>query len=128
MEPEDKSVGELMGESIEHVREIFRAELRLATVEVKQEAAKAGRGAVLLGSAALFAVFGVNFVLWASVLALAPEMPNWLAALIVAGVALLLALALALAGKSAFDSVKPIPQGAARQMEETVKWAKRQPS
>ena len=126
MRLDERSTGELIHESIEHVREIFRNEIRLAKAETKEEAAKAGKGAFLAVAAILFGVFALHFLLWTVVWALAPNMENWLASLIVAGGTLLLAVGLGMAARSTFKSVNPKPERAKRQMEETVQWATKQ--
>lgn len=124
MRPNQASIGELVQESLDHVRELFRKEILLAKAELKQEAAKTSTVAVLAGAALLFASLGTLFFLWAVAAALAPVIGAVLAPMAVGAGALLLALILGLAARSKLSQIKLKPERAARQLERTVEWAK----
>lgn len=85
----ERGTGELVSEMIAHGQNLFREELRLARVELREEATKAARGSALTGAGAVVAYVGFLAVVTCLVLALATAMAAWLAALIV-GVALLI--------------------------------------
>jgi uncharacterized membrane protein YqjE len=108
---------------MDQVREILRAEVRLARAEVREEARQAGEAAVVGGAGILFLVFGLNFLLWALVWALAPNMPVWMASLIVAAVAVAAGAALVFAGKKKIQEIEP-PTKTRQSLKENVEWAK----
>lgn len=126
MRPDERTAGELIQESVDHVRELFRKEVQLAKVEVRQEVVKAAKAAGIAVGAILFGVFTIHFLLWSVLWALAPAMQFWIASLIVSVGTLVLAAALGAVAYSQFKSVSPKPERAARQLEETVTWAKKQ--
>jgi uncharacterized membrane protein YqjE len=126
MRADDRSTAELVQESVEHVREIFRKEIRLAKAEAKEEAAKAGRGAIAAGAALLFGVFTIHFILWALVWALAPQIDFWVASLVVAGGTLIIAVICGLVARNILNSVSLKPERAVRQLQETAVWVKNQ--
>ena len=64
---ESTSLGDLLGEVTSDLSTLMRQELELAKAELKQSAARAGRGAGMLGGAgyaALMAVFFLSIALW----------------------------------------------------------------
>ena len=91
-------IGELVGRLSEQVSHLVRDELRLALAELKQKGKRAGIGAGLTGAAGVISLYGLAVLVAAVIAALALVLPVWAAALIVGGVLLLLAGALALAG------------------------------
>lgn len=126
MRPEEQSAGTLIQESVDHVRELFRKEVRLAKVEVWEESGKAAKAAGIAVAAILFGVFSIHFLLWAALWAMAPAMQFWIAALIVSAGTLVLSATLGVIAYSRFKSVRPKPERAARQLKEAVTWAKKQ--
>lgn len=124
MAPTEKTTSEILQDTLENVSDLFRKELELAKAETREEMRKAAKGAVLGAAGLLFAVFGIHFLLWTLVWALAPELPNWAASLIVAVVTLVVAAVLGVVAKNIFKTVQPAPTRAARQAKETVTWAK----
>ena len=120
---DSRTPGELLKQGMDQVREIFRAEVRLARAEVREEARQAGEAAVVGGACILFLVFGLNFLLWALVWALAPNMPVWMASLIVAAVAVAAGAALVFAGKKKIQEIEP-PTKTRQSLKENVEWAK----
>ncbi len=126
MRPDERSTSQLVQESIDHVREIFRKEILLAKAEVRQETVKAAKAAGVAVAAILFGVFTIHFLLWTVLWALAPGMQFWIASLIVSLGTLTLASGLGALAYSQFKNIRPKPERAARQIEETVAWAKKQ--
>lgn len=118
-----RTPGELLKLGLDQVGEIFRAEVRLARAEVRQEARQAGEGAALGGAGVLFLVFGLNFLLWAVVWAMAPNIPVWAASLIVAVVAVATGAALVLAGRRKIQGIEG-PTRTGQSLRENVEWAK----
>ena len=118
-----KSAGELLKESVDHVREIFRSEVRLARAELRAEARVAGQGVLLGAFGTLFLVFGVNFLLWALIWALVPDIPIWTASLLVSLTSLAAGGIFLFVGYGKFQQVDG-PKRTAETMKENLEWMK----
>lgn len=117
----DKTVSELLADLSDELRRLAQAEVKLAIVEAKRKAKRAGVGAGSFGAAALFAVIGLCVLVAAAVLALALVWPAWLAALVIGGAALLLAGMAAMVGRSSLRrSLPPVPQWAISSVREDI--------
>jgi Flp pilus assembly protein TadB len=101
------STGELVVRLTDDIRTLVRDELRLAQLELKSKAKRAGIGSGLFGAAGVVALLGAATLVAFAVLALGLVLPYWASALIV-GVALLLAASgLALVGKQQLGKALP---------------------
>ena len=120
----DRPLSSILGDIVGNVQQIVRAELRLATVEIREAAAKAKRGAVLLAAGTLLGVLALGVLLLAAVYALSTVMAPALAALIVGGVAAVVAGAAAAAGARQFKQVTLPPPKTTATVQETLQWAK----
>lgn len=125
---EGRSVGELISEVTGDLSKLMRQELELAKVELKAEAAKAGRGAGLLAGAGvagnLMLVFLSLTVMWA----LGEVMHLAWAALIVTVVWAIVAAVLAARGRRELRNVNPKPERTVQTLKEDAQWAKTQSS
>ena len=74
---------EIFRDIVSHIAEIVRAEIRLATVELKDDVASLKMAAIAITVGAILAGYGVVFILLSAVAALAVVWPPWLAALAV---------------------------------------------
>lgn len=93
------------------VSELVTAEIEQLKAEMKAKLKALGIGAGLLAGAAVVLLFMVGVLLTAAVLALALVMPGWAAALVVAGVLLILAAILAWIGYAKLKAgIPPLPQ------------------
>jgi hypothetical protein len=120
----DASLGELVGQASKDLSTLFRKEVELAKTELSGEIAKAGKGAGMFGGAGVVALYGVGFLMLAAMFGLGAVMPLGYAALIVAGVCLLMAGVLALTGKRALRTLSPKPERTIRTLKEDVAWAR----
>jgi hypothetical protein len=111
---------------INNVRDIIRFELRLAKTEVSEQAAKAKTAGILLGIGAAELLFAVLFALIAAMFALSTVMPNWGAALMIAGAMGLAGGILLFSGKKRLQDVQPVPQRTVESVKEDIQWAKQQ--
>ena len=93
------SVGELIGEVSSDLSKLMRQELELAKAEVKQEAAKTGKAAGMLGGAGFAGYMVALFLSIALWWALANVMDEGWAALIVAGLWAVIGAVLAVTGR-----------------------------
>jgi membrane protein len=121
----DRSVAELVEDATTQIRTLVRDELQLATIELKRKGKRLGVGAGAFGGAGLVAAYAGAALVAGVILLLATVWAAWVAALVVAGAGLLVAGALALAGRSQVKrAVPPIPQQAVEGVQRDIKAVK----
>ncbi len=101
------STGELVARLTDDVRTLIRDELRLAQLEFKDKAKRAGIGSGLFGGASVVALLGLGTLVACAVLALGLTMPYWASALIVGVVLMVVAGVLSLIGKRQLGRAMP---------------------
>lgn len=113
---EDRSIGEIVSDVLDNGSTLIRQEIALAKAEVKESAARAGKGTGMLGGAGVAAhLFLISLTLtawWAIGVALgSATQPSlgW-SGLIVTVAWLLIAVVLGLLGKSELSKIKGVPQ------------------
>jgi uncharacterized membrane protein YqjE len=119
----ERSVTSVLQDIVGNVQAIVRSEVRLAKLEVREEAVKAKGAALLLGVGALCGAFAMLFLLWTIVYALAIAVPFWIATLIVTflvGIAAGLTLKI---GVKRLQAVNP-PDRTIETMKENAQWIK----
>ena len=123
--PEDeRPLGELFSDLTKSVQVLIRKEVELAKVELKDQAARAGKGTAMLvvgGVGAFVALFLLSF---AAAWGLAEVIPTGFAFLIVGVVYLLVAVPLLLAGKKKLADVNPVPRQAVETLKQDAEVAK----
>lgn len=120
-EASNGGVGSAAKHVAEHASSIARLEVELALLEVKQKAAKLGIGIGMLAGAALFGLFLLMFLLAAAAAALTLVLPVWAALLVMAGVILLVAGALAGIGAGLVrKGTPPMPEQAIEEAKLTT--------
>jgi uncharacterized membrane protein YqjE len=119
----ERPLSAILGDIVGNVQQIVRAEIRLAKVEISEEAVKAKRGAVLLAAGALVGVLALGVLLLAAVYALSIVMAPALAALVVGVVTGIVAGIAAAAGASQFRQVTIPPPKTSATVQETIQWA-----
>lgn len=110
LDVENVSVGDLLGNVSRDLSTLMRQELALAKAELKVEAAKAGKGAGMLGGAGFAGYMVVLFASIALWWALANVMDHGLAALIVAVVWGAIGAGLYVIGRRTLREVNPEPE------------------
>ncbi|HVF06846.1 MAG TPA: phage holin family protein [Frankiaceae bacterium] len=120
----EPSLGELVGQATKELSTLVRKEIELAKTELSVEVGKAGKGAGMFGGAGVTAIYGLTFLSLAAMFGLGEVMPLGFAALIVAGVYLVLAAILAIRGKKAFKDFSPKPERTIRTLKEDAQWAR----
>ena len=120
----DRSLGDLVGRLTGDLSRLFRAEVALAKVEVKEEAARAGRGAGLLAGAGVGGQLALLFVSLAVMFGLGAWMPLGWAALIVAALWAVATAVLASSGRGALRTVNPTLPETVETLKEDAQWAK----
>ncbi len=124
---DERSVGELLRELSAETSTLVRQEVQLAKEELTEKGKQAGKGAGLLGGAAVMglALLGAFTAFLIAVIALA--VPVWLSALIVTVLYGVIAGVLALAGKKALQQAGPAkPEQTIDTLKEDAQWAKTQ--
>jgi hypothetical protein len=114
----EASVGALIGEVTNDLSTLMRQELDLAKAELRQEAAKTGKAAGLLGGAGLAGYMVALFVSIALWWALANGMDEGWAALIVAAIWAVVAAVLFSIGRKRMRDVNPKPERTVETLKE----------
>ena len=121
----DQSIGELVKELATETSTLVRQELDLAKAEMTERGKRAGKGAGMLGAAALVGLLAAGALTACLVAALDLAMATWLAALIVTVVFAAIAGALAMTGRKQIrEAAPPVPEQAIDSVKEDVQWAK----
>jgi len=121
----ERSIGEILKDTISNVQDIVRSEVRLAKIEAKQEIAKVVSASAMFGAAAVVGLLGLAFCFLCAVYALALVLPAWAAALIVGVVLLLTALVLLSTARAQLRKVK-MPEKTMFTVKEDVEWMRSQ--
>lgn len=123
----DEPAGQLLRELSQQTSTLVRQEVALAKAELTQKGKLAGKGAGMLGGAAVMGLglLGAFTTFLIAVIALA--VPVWVAAAAVTVLYALLAGVLALAGRSELRrATPPKPEQTIDTVKEDVQWAKNQ--
>jgi uncharacterized membrane protein YqjE len=123
-DPADTSVGELIGSISNDLSQLLRQEVELAKAELKQETAKAGKAAGMLGGAGFASYLAVVLLSFALVFALANIMDAGWAALIVAVVWAAVGAVLYATGRKKLKTVDPMPRRTVDTIKEDAQWLK----
>lgn len=121
---EDRSVGELLGKVTSDLSTLMRQEVALAKVEMKEEAAKAGKAGGMLAGAGAVGYLVLVFLALTLMFALDAVMPMGWAALITAVVLGIIAGVLFVLGRNKLKQVNPTPEQTVETLKEDVQWAK----
>jgi uncharacterized membrane protein YqjE len=108
----DRSLGELISEVTADLSTLMRQELELAKAELQQSAARAGKGAGMLGGAAVAGYFVLLFLSVALWWAIGSATGLGWSALIVAVIWGIIAAVLYTMGRTSLKSVRGIPKTA----------------
>ena len=116
---DEASTAELVGRITENLSALFRKEIELAKAETKAEAVKAGMGAGMLAAAGVLSLIILGLVSMAGAQWLSNEMDLQWAYLTVAGIWLVIAVILALVGRSKLRTLNPVPERTAETLRES---------
>lgn len=123
-EIDEASLGELVARLSRDMSALVRSEVELARVEMKEQAAKAGRAGGLLGGGAAFGYVALILLAFAAAWGLAEVIePGW-AFLVVGAVVAAIAAALALLGRDRLRQVSPVPEQTIETLKEDARWAR----
>jgi uncharacterized membrane protein YqjE len=121
-----RSIGDIVGDIATDLSAMVRSELELAKTEAKAEVSKAGKGAGMLGGAAVAGYFALLFLSLFVMYLLGEAMDLQWAALIVFAVWLIAAALLGMQGRKQLKTVDPALERTQESLKEDVRWAKNQ--
>jgi len=116
----ERSLADVLHDIVANVQDIVRSELRLASVEIRQELAKAARAGKVAAAGGMLAIFALAFLLLAAVYGLALVMPPWLAALAVGIVLAIAGSILISAGSKRLKLIHLKPEKTVASIRETL--------
>lgn len=125
---ETRSVGEIVGDMSRDLSTLMHQEIDLAKTEMKQEVAKAGKGAGMFGGAGVAGHLALFFLSFALTYLLDNWMPTELAALITAVLWGVVAGVLAMRGRQEIRNAELQLPKTQTTLKEDVQWAKAQKS
>jgi hypothetical protein len=106
----ERSLGTIIKELTADLSNLFRSEIALLKLELKDSASKLGGGAALMAAALFLGLFGLAFLFVTITLGLvALGVPAWLSSLIVTVVLLAAAGVLVMLGKKKLQGVNFVP-------------------
>jgi uncharacterized membrane protein YqjE len=120
----DRGIGELVKDLASQTSTLVRQELQLAQAEVTEKGKLAGRGAGLLGGAAVAALLALGALTACLIAALDGAVPLWAAALIVTVLWAVAGAVLARAGRAALQNATPPAPQTVETVKEDIQWAK----
>ena len=118
---DDRSLGTIFKELTADLSTLFRSEIALLKLEVKDTVAKLSGGAAMFLGAAFLGVFGLGFLFVTIVLGLVRlGVPAWLSTLVVTVALFIGAAALAMMGKKKFAAVQFVPTESIEQIKTDI--------
>ena len=118
---EDRSLGTIIKDLTADFSTLFRSEVALLKLEVKDTVAKLGGGTAMFAAAVFLAIFGAAFLFVTITLGLvALGVPAWVSSLIVTVVLFAAAAILAFLGKKKFEAVNFVPNKSVEQIKTDI--------
>lgn len=119
----DQSIVDVLKSTVHDAQELMRSEIALAKSELRAEVRTLGSGAAALGAAAVSGLVAVVFLLTALAWAVPPLLgwPVWSGFALVGLLAAVVAVVLAMMGRSKLNSQRHMPL-TADTMKENLKW------
>ena len=121
---QERTIGQLVAQVTDDLRFIVRKEIELAKTEISSQLGIAGKGAGMLATAGVLALYGLGLLFIALSLVIAIWLPAWAGFLIMAVVLFIVTAILALIGRKALNQVNTRPERAIAQAQETVEAVK----
>jgi len=121
MNDDYRSLGTIFKDLSADISTLFRSEIALLKLEIKDTVAKLGGGTAMFAGAVFLALFGLAFLFVTITLGLvALGVPAWLSTLIVTVVLFSAAGVLAMMGKKKFAAVEFVPNQSIQQIKTDV--------
>jgi hypothetical protein len=120
----ERSVADVLQDILRNVQEIVRSEVRLAKVEIRDEARRALSSGIWIAGGVVGALSAWMFLLWTIAYLLATRMSMWVATLVVAVVMACVASLLIFGGIRRVKQIQPIPERTVGSVKENLEWMK----
>lgn len=120
MNSQSETLGALVRGLLEDISTLFRSEIALAKIEIRQAIAGLGGVGALFAAALVFVLLAMAFLFVTLVLVLAIWIPAWASSLIVAVTLILLAISAAMLGRKRLRETDFAPMEAIRGMKQDV--------
>jgi MFS family permease len=120
----ERPIGELVKDLSSQTSTLVRQEIELARAELQQKGKLAGKGAGMLGAAAMAALLALGALTAGLVALLDTAMATWVAALIVMALWAIVALVLAKAGQKSLQKATPPAPQTVETVKVDIQWAK----
>ena len=118
---DDRSLGTVVKELTADLSTLFRSEIALLKLEIKDTVAKLSGGTAMFLGAAFLGVFGLGFLFVTIVLGLVRlGVPAWLSTLVVTVALFISAAVLAMMGKKKFAAVQFVPTESIEQIKTDI--------
>lgn len=119
--PRKRSLVELLTSLPDQVQELVHREIELVKTEIVEKLKALGVGAGLLLGALVTLLFFIGVLLTLAIIGLSYVMPDWAAALVVAGVLLIVAVILGLVGyRILMRGIPPVPTEAIASIQKDI--------
>ena len=119
----DQSVGDLVGKLTSDFGSLVQSHIQLAKEEIVDEIKQAGRGAGLVGGAALEGWIALLLISFAAAWGLSGLFDSvWLGFLMVGLIWAVTAAALFISGRGALQELDPLPRKTINELEEDKRW------
>jgi uncharacterized membrane protein YqjE len=120
----ERPIGELVKDLSQQTSTLVRKEIELARAELQEKGKIAGKGAGMLGGAAVAGLLALGALTAALIALLDKAMATWVAALIVMALWAVVALVLAKSGQKALKTATPPAPQTVETVKEDIEWAK----
>jgi uncharacterized membrane protein YqjE len=120
----ERPITEIFRDIVGNVQEMVRSEVRLAKVEIREEASKTARAGAMLAAGAVLGITAGVFLLVCIAQLLDMVMPDWAAALIMALALGIPAAIMVSKGRQRLHV--PMPEKTIENVKENVEWMKNQ--
>jgi hypothetical protein len=119
---QERAFSDVLQDILRNLQEILRSEVRLAKVEIRDDARQAAASAVWIAAGTIGALSAWAFLLWTITFALSTRMSMWAATLVVALVLACAASVLIVGGIRRVKRIHPIPERTIASIKENVEW------
>ena len=120
----DRALSDVLHDVLRDLQEIVRSEVRLARVEIRQDASQAASAGLWIAAGAAGALTAWLCLVWAAVYALTFLIPMWASLLLIAAVMAAAAAVLVGAGVRRFRRITPVPERTVATLKENLEWLK----
>ena len=119
---QERALSDVLQDILRNLQEIVRSEVRLAKVEIRDDARQAAASAVWIAAGTIGALSAWAFLLWTITFALSTRMSMWAATLVVALVLACASSVLIVGGIRRVKRIHPIPERTIASIKENVEW------